>query len=344
MNELIINCLNKYINLLKLQNEIHLDFKKKLINKYKISKLRNLLLIINNLDFNIDNINDLKNIEGIKSKYYIILEEIFKTKTLKILKNYDVKIKKLNNIYIIIDELMLLLGINKNLAYKFIIKYKIKSINDLKHKILTIKKLNDEIYHNLDKKTIIGLKYIGKFEGKIPRIEIDHINNFLNKITPKFNSNVFIIICGSYRRECEFCSDIDILMCNIDFIYMFDVFNSKKNILKDYVTFLHNNNFILDDLTSKSNRLHYSGFCIMFEKIRKINIMLTPIESYWVSLLYLTGSVNFNSNMKYYAKKKNLTLTKYYLIDNNSNKNLLVLSSEDIFSFIGVKYIPLNER
>lgn len=64
---------------------------------------------------------------------------------------------------------------------------------------------------------MLGLKYVGKFKGKIPRKHIDDIHDYLTK----FNSN--IVICGSYRRGLEYSSDIDVLLYCQDLLTMNDV-------------------------------------------------------------------------------------------------------------------------
>ena len=65
---------------------------------------------------------------------------------------------------------------------------------------------------------MLGLKYYGKFEGNIPRKEIDKVykifTDIFKNLNKKLNDNEKYLFefCGSYRREKDTSGDIDILI------------------------------------------------------------------------------------------------------------------------------------
>ena len=125
------------------------------------------------------------------------------------------------------------------------------------------------------------------------------------KAKDKYNKSMFITICGSYRRELPTSSDIDILLCDLDIITMDDIINSNINYLSNYVNYLRDNRYIVDDITDKNIKTKYMGFCRLNDKskIRRIDIRFIPMESYFTALLYFTGSFENNKIMRKQAKK-----------------------------------------
>lgn len=336
MNNLIINEFDKVLNLIKIENKLIIDTKINYINQFRIKNLKKVINIIKNLNFEINSVEQIKSIKGIGKKSIDRINEILKKGYLKEVKNYDKIINKNDNKIKIIDELVRIIGIGYKIANELVNNYKIKSIEDLKNKINLNKiKVNEKI--------LLGLKYLGKFEGKIPRKEITEINKYLNDLLNKFNNQMFITICGSYRRELDYSSDIDVLLCHLDIIYMSDIYASNS-LLKELIQYLHNKKFIIDDLTDKNYKTKYMGFCKLFDKIRRIDIRFIPIESYFTALMYFTGSANFNENIRNIAKKKGYKLNEYELVNINDNKKELILSEFDIFNFLNLKYIEPKNR
>ena len=74
-----------------------------------------------------------------------------------------------------IEDIMNVIGIGRITAINLIEKYKIKSAKELKE-------LSDSgKAPDLNEKIKLGLKYLGKFEGNIPRKELDKIYDLLEK-------------------------------------------------------------------------------------------------------------------------------------------------------------------
>ena len=340
LNEIIIDNFKKLINLIEITSN-YINKKEQNINKYRINSLKKSLKIITNYQHQIVSGEDIAHINGIGKGTIDRINEILKTNTLAELKDYDRILSKTSYIELIINDLMLVVGIGRITALELISKYKIKSAKNLKELVESNKiKVNDKIK--------IGLKYLGKFHGLIPKSEINIIYEYLQNQTHIYNNNMFITICGSYRRNFDFSSDIDILLCDLNLITMENILNTDNNYLSNYVKYLHKIDFLIDDITDKNIKTKYMGFgqlkTISNSKIRRIDIRLIPMESYFTALLYFTGSYQHNQLMRAKAKKLNYKLNEYGLYSNNSNQMIFVLSEQDIFNKLGMEYISPDNR
>jgi ribosomal protein S13 len=292
----------------------------------------------------------LKGIKGIGPGTINRVDEILRTGSLAELKNYDKIVKKLGEKEQIIDDLTKVVGIGRVMAMNLISKYDIKSADELK-------RLSDAGKIDLNEKIKIGLKYLGKFEGNIPRKEIDNIYDYLQQKTDEYNSNMCITICGSYRRGLPTSSDIDILLSDLNLNTMDEVLES--NALSKYVEYLHKIGFLLDDITDKNIKTKYMGFGISPQlnlkskaldrfkpknKIRRVDIRLIPMISYFPALLYFTGSYELNQEMRTIAKKLGYKLNEYGLYKLNTNEMIDILSEQDMFLKLNMNYLEPNKR
>lgn len=335
MNQIIIENFQKLIKLIQLININESDLKKSQINKFRILKLKKVLDILKTISFDILNSDQLKNIPNVGKSSLRRIQEIIDNGTLLELNSYDDIVEKNKLIEPLIKELTKVIGIGPTVALKLINKYNIKSIADL------IKLNKQNLSTKLNKQIQLGLKYFGKFEGRIPHSEISIIYDYVQQLTDTFNSEMFITICGSYRRDLPISSDIDILLCGLNLIE-----SIPENLLKSYIQFLHINKFLVDDITINGD-LKYMGFCRLNSSypIRRIDIRLIPIKSYWSALLYFTGSFEFNQKMRSHAKKLGYKLNEYGLFKISDTTNpIIVLSEQEIFDVLGLKYLSPNLR
>jgi len=282
--------------------------------------------------------SDIAHIKGIGKGTIDRINEIIKTGSLSELKDYDKIIKKSAKSEQIINDLMSVIGIGRTIAQQLISKYKISSVAELKE-------LSDSGAIILNDKSKLGLKYLGKFHGMIPKSEIDHIYDYLQDLTGSYDRSMFVTICGSYRRELPTSSDIDVLLCSLDVISMDEITNSKTNQLASYIRYLHRQGFLIDDITDKNIITKYMGFCKYDKKalIRRIDIRFIPLESYFSALLYFTGSYENNQLMRLQAKKLGLKLNEYGLFDSN-NQMIITFSEQEIFHKLNMEYLPPDKR
>jgi DNA polymerase/3'-5' exonuclease PolX len=337
-NQLIIDNFKKLIKLIQYQSNDLSDKKEIMINNFRISSLKKSLKAIVNFQQKITDSKQLIGIKGIGKGTIDRINEILLTGTLSELKNYEKIIKKSEQNEAIIEDLMKVVGIGRKIALDLINTHKIKSTEELK-------KLSNSGQIQLNDKIKLGLRYLGKFQGSIPKSEIDKIYDHLQTLTDKYNPSMFITICGSYRRGLPISSDVDILLADTN-ISTADDLISNSNVLQEYTKYLHDNNFLLDDITDKNIKTKYMGFGRLSSKhqIRRIDIRLIPMISYFPALLYFTGSYELNQEMRIQAKKLGYKLNEYGLYDNRTDEMIIVLSEQEMFSKLGMTYLDTSNR
>jgi len=268
-----------------------------------------------------------EDIKGIGDKISKRIDEILKTGTLDELKNNH------EHDDIFLENLLLITGVGIVRAKKWIL-LGIHNIDDIKKAIID-KKIT--ITHHID----IGIKYYYDFQKKIPRTEIDLINELLQNNIKKIDENLIFKICGSYRRGLNESGDIDVLISHPSFYENI----STQNFLKKIVKILTKNNFITDNLTSKGDT-KFMGVCKLenYDTYRRIDIRVVDYCSYYISLLYFTGSKEFNVNLRNKALEYNYSLNEYALTDLNNNTKKMLNSEEEIFEILKVDYVLPIER
>jgi DNA polymerase/3'-5' exonuclease PolX len=336
MNNKIIKEFERLIDYIK--ENINIDNK----DIYRIKNLKNVLSILKKypIKITIDNYYILIDINGIGKGTIDRIKEILDYGSLTELGKFKIIDKNKNNI---INDLLSIVGIGPIKAEELYNKG-IKSIIDLKNKVKLKKiKLNDKL--------LLGLKYHNRFFGNIPRKETDKIYNIIkliiNKINKKYNDNEKFIfeICGSYRRGNKTSGDIDVLI-------------SKKGELDKHINYLENivlllknpieknNNkpLIIDDITNRQFHTKYMGFCKYINNdTRRIDIRFVDYKYWYSSLVYFTGSMQLNKNMRNIAKTKNLKLSEYGLEKKDGTK-ILINSEKEIFDILDIKYLEPFER
>lgn len=310
-------------NLNKLKN-IYIDNEKK---KWNLRALETAICNIEKYDQLIISGEKLKyDIKGIGEKISKRIDEILETGTLKEFKNYDQS--SFNNN---INNLLLITGVGTVRAKKWN-QLGILTIEDVK------KAIKDKLItttHHID----IGIKYYEDFQKKIPRIEIDKIKDIILFTLNNLDSNLIFEICGSYRRGNSESGDIDILISHPNFLENI----SKENLLDKIINQLISQKFIIDNLTSKGDT-KFMGVCKLYEFARRIDIRLVNFKHYYTSLLYFTGSKNFNLYIRNKALEYNYSLNEYALTDLNNNSFIFLNSEEDLFKILKISYLKPEDR
>ena len=77
----------------------------------------------------------------------------------------------------------------------------------------------------------------------------------------------------------------------------------------------------------------------------QVDLLSVPPDEYWTSLLYFTGSKEFNVRMRGFAKRAGFLLNEHGLFRISGNlKRIPVESERDIFRIIGFPWIPPEDR
>jgi DNA polymerase beta len=330
MNKKIINEFKKLEKQIKFQ--IKYDLKNKINNIYRSKAISKVLEILENIKFEIKNVDQIINIKNIGKGTQARIDEILKTGKLAeidediINENYHEYIKELENIF----------GIGEKKAFELFTKYNIKSIAELRQ-------LYEDKKIVLPEMIITGLKYADKIERKIPRKEMDLLNNLLIEKLSKIDKQLFGIICGSYRRLKKTSNDIDFLIVHPKIITKKDL--EKSNYLNLFIKKLLKEKYILDSLTGKDSVEKYMGIFRLSNKypIRRIDIRFLPYESYYYGLLYFTGNAEFNRKMRSLAKTLGYTLNEYGLYD-EKGKFISANSEKEIFDNLGMEFVSPKNR
>jgi len=330
-NKYIVNELIRYYNYI--YNNYSISEKTTKENFYKLAALKKTIIIIAKLKKKLVRGEDLEDIKGIGPKTVGRINEIIKTGRLSEIEKEDAVKSELSSIY----------GIGPVKASYYYDKYKITKLDEFENKI---KKGEIKITKQIE----LGLKYRNKLINKIPRVLIARLENWVQQKLYGTDKNFVSVICGSYRREKDFSSDIDILITHKE---LKDI-NKSKVYLEKAVKSL---NFLVDNLTENFTS-HYQGFA-SFSKITdlpkidfnigsiiRVDIIIVPTDSFFTALLHFTGSGEFNQKLRIHAKNLDMKLSEYGLFKYTNKKYvpIKIESEEDIFKNLLLKYLPPNKR
>ena len=211
-------------------------------------------------------------------------------------------------------QLLQIYGIGPVKAQILVDDYKIKSIEELREKIIKEPKL-------LTESQKIGLKYYDDFLERIPRKEMLKHEKNLN--LPKNKGE----IVGSFRRGESDSGDIDVLL------------NLNENEFKEFINKLKEKNYLVHVLAEGSKKL--LGVCkLKGGKYRRLDLIRNTPEEYPYCLLYFTGSKNFNVAFRGYCLGLNLSLNEHSFTPPVKG----LLTEKDIFSYVGLKYKEPKDR
>jgi len=218
----------------------------------------------------------------------------------------------------------------------------------------------------LNNKQVIGLKYYSDLEKRIPRNEMDKWNKFfkeildltINKLKTKkalaisFNANIELV--GSYRRKAESSGDIDVLVSSNSSE------NEQKLLMSNFIKNLLATQQMDKDLVFSTGKTKFMGLGKIYDYYRHIDIFYYSEKEYPFALLFSTGSGQFNIEMRAYAIKMGYSLSEKDLkyIGSKTTKGEIVeedeymsdigkpypINEEDIFNFLGLKYIKPENR
>lgn len=292
--------------------------------------------------------NEVRNIEELNKVYYKPKSKIYiKLKEYIVNQNYPEEFESQDYKHIkSIKELRDVYGIGQIKAKKLVTEHNINSVDELRER------QNDDKL-KLTNANKLGLLYYEDILERIPRKEIDEYEELLNTIFEKITtegSNMKIV--GSYRRGLPTSGDIDIIIshdeCSIN--------DEDKDILKQdtfdrFINILEQLGIIVGNLTpdGKTKQLVLAKIPNS-DKVRRVDFLWTYVEEYPFSILYFTGSWNFNVIQRDRAREKNMTLCEHgiYHLTNNGKKGKRVdhifKSEKDIFDYLDMKYVSPEER
>lgn len=280
--------------------------------RYRVQAFGDAFDVISSLPFDKISLRDVYKLPGIGKGIYERLKEILTTGKLQEIEDLKIKSK-------ILHTFTGIYGVGPKKAEEW---YN-----------LGYRDLTDVITHaRLTKAQELGLRYYNDLYQKIPRSEIDIINDIiksgLNIYRSKCDDNeAKFIIAGSYRRGKEEAGDVDCLFTGKDPDLFIDIL-FEIGLLKHSLS--HGRSKFLG-LGSLPNR-----------PMRRIDFEFVEPKNWPFALLYFTGSKDFNRNMRGYVKEQGYLLNEKGLYKGRKRINLN--SEAAIFNYFDVDYIPPHER
>ena len=286
--------------------------------------------------------NDLKKLKlpnigkTILEKY----EEFLKTGTLEVVER-----EKANPVNIFAN----IYGIGPIKAKELVTKKNIVTLEQLRAQQNNIQENKLPL---LNTKQQIGLKYYEDLLKRIPRTEIEEFKELLtqnfsetlieNSETQENNS---FEIVGSFRRNKSDSGDIDLIITS---------YNNDKSIFEKFIKKLVAKHIVLELLSNGETKCLTIGKLLKDNAIpRRIDFLYALPQEYAFSILYFTGSKEFNTSMRQHALNVDLTLNEHgfhKMSTSNSQRSKeekitkLFKSEKDIFDFLCMEYKEPHER
>lgn len=136
---------------------------------------------------------------------------------------------------------------------------------------------------------------------------------------------VYAGVAGSTRRMKESIGDIDLVVGSTDPARVIDVFVRHPQVKK-----------ILSQGDTKTSVVTAMGV--------QIDLMVVEPQYYWSTLHHFTGSREHNVRLRELARRKGLKINEYGIYDNEGDQTLPVADEADIYSHLGLPYIPPELR
>lgn len=191
----------------------------------------------------------------------------------------------------------------------------------------------------LNDKQKLGLKYYEDSQLRIPRAEMEeHEQTVVYGLDERFQS----VVVGSYRRGAKDSGDIDVLLTLPADVPEKD----QKKLFKESIDLLKEVGYIVETLAEGPKK--FMGFSRVSPeaKVRRLDMLMTPQAEFPYAILYFTGSQDFNVAFRGFAKDKGYTLNEHKMevIREGVTPVPAMSSEQDIFTFLGLKYVEPNKR
>lgn len=137
-----------------------------------------------------------------------------------------------------------------------------------------------------------------------------------------------VILGGSLRRHKSTVGDLDVA-----------VFGGSKATTNAVIKYYEDQGREVDIQTSGNSQSVFS-----VDKEWMINLFYFKQSNKGGALMFITGSGDFNKQIRAYAKALGLKLNRYGLHDRETDKPVAVKDEKGIFKALGIKYIPPEKR
>lgn len=185
----------------------------------------------------------------------------------------------------------------------------------------------------------LGLKYYEAGLQRIPRAEMTAHEARLETYVP---TALLGVLVGSYRRGAATSGDIDMLLCPREGV-------SEAVAKRQFALFtqtLESSGYAVDVLARGEKK--WMGYIVLEGGVaRRLDLLLTPVAEFPFALLYFTGSDRFNVAFRAHCAARGYTLNEHRIAavqHGIASVPPSFRSEEDIFTFVGLRYVPPTER
>ncbi len=185
---------------------------------------------------------------------------------------------------------------------------------------------------------MLGLEHYEDILERIPREEMDQHKEVIEDMADPVLTDISIV--GSYRRGAESSGDIDVLITMPSSLSAADI----SQHFTEYVDRMIESGYIIGVLAQGPTKC--LAICQLPDgKARRLDLLMIPRYEYAYALLYFTGSDQFNVAMRRWALEKGYTLNEHRMAPTgDAPEPPVMLKEQDIFRFLGLKYIIPTER
>lgn len=297
------------------------------------------IAVIEKLPFKIENMDQVKHLPAIGKSMQDHIQEIVSTGKLSKLEHFetDEKVRTVS----LFGEVW---GIGPATALKLYDKGH-RTLDDLK---------NEDSLTNAQR---LGLKYFDDIKTRIPRHEVQEMEQLLQKAAEEILPEVVVICGGSYRRGKASCGDMDIVITHPDG-------KSHIGFLRKYVKHLKDIKFLREDLIFSIHSEEdtdagvdtYFGLCTYpgRELRHRIDLKVYPRDIYAFGLIAWTGNDVLNRRLRLLAESKGYRLDDTGLFpatQSSSSKrgtraitSLRFKTEKEVFDFLGFPWFEPHER
>ncbi|XP_073306040.1 DNA polymerase lambda isoform X1 [Primulina huaijiensis] len=295
--------------------------------------------VIEKLPFRIESADQVKHQPGIGKSLQDHVQEIVNTGKLSKLEHFE-KDEKVRTISLFGE----VWGIGPTTASKLYEKGH-RTLDDLR---------NEESLTNTQ---MIGLKYFDDIKTRIPRQEVQEMENLLQKVGEEISPGVEIVCGGSYRRGKASCGDLDIIVTHPDG-------KSHIGFLPKFVRRLKDINFLREDLVfsvhsdegTDSGVDTYFGLCTYpgRELRHRIDFKVFPRDIYAFGLIAWTGNDVLNRRLRLLAETKGFKLDDTGLFPatqssggkrgSKGSASLKFATEKQVFDFLEFPWLEPYER
>ena len=207
---------------------------------------------------------------------------------------------------------------------------------------------------NLNKAQRIGVEHYHDFSQRIPRQEVSQHGEIVRRAVQEVDSEMQVIIGGSYRRGASDSGDVDLIITKTDATGD----HIRAMMVQVVMPQLFKQGFLQAGLATTSridgSKWHGASALPSNGIWRRIDLLFVPGSEIGAAMIYFTGNDIFNRSMRLLASKKGMRLNQRGLYTDvlrgeqrkklNTGRLLEGRDERRIFEILGVPWRPPEHR